>query len=94
MPKKRNTPPTIEEGNETTGDVRKSVGVGLSVCHLCNTSEGRIQYAYGNFYSLGIPLNHGFMLCEKCRELLATDPLAFTDAWNKAYVLRHQYHPV
>lgn len=90
MPKQRNTPAPTGEGSKAKRKVSKGLGVGGETCHLC-LKEGPVTYSYGNFYSVGIPLNHGFMLCPECRELLATDASEFTRRWNDVYAERYAY---
>jgi len=85
------TPTPVEEGDEAPRNVRKSVGMGFQSCHLCGSTKNKLTYAYGNFYELGIPLNHGFMLCPPCRNILDTAPQQFFEMWDVVYEERHSY---
>ena len=45
-------------------------------CYICGEMGG-LKYTYGNFTSIGVRLNVGWLLCIDCRDLLQSHPNVF-----------------
>lgn len=51
-------------------------------CSICG-EKGGLKYVYGNYASIGVRNNVGWLLCPDCRDLLHSRPTVFRQALEK-----------